>query len=325
MRYRKFFEDFALIEREADTNLLFCMSYMIWMNELATAFALSMKDVISDIVTIAVGWYTDQVKGLHIANPVQPLLRPEPIKEPNPDKPTETRVRFLNIEDGSGFRHKKGFPLLNHLQGIMHHPAGQRFVASNPRVFDNYAGLLNMFVGMQPQRRELEQHVLFEAEWTKPFGHMTELARNAKSLGKSLKLVEPERIATGMAQLVRRIWDDAIGESEILTVRGFAPLYFDHVERDVLYVGAEVTMVALNTLTITHFTFHEYLHLALAEAVKAFRSFESIEPSKPDLSDTFDEVIRIAAGRGTPYEHRLAIFEAPIRSELARIDRRSFP
>lgn len=323
--YRKFFEDFALIERDADTNLLFCIAYMIWMNEDATSFALSLKDVVSEIITIAVAWYTDQVKGPHIANPVRALLRPAPITEPDPDKPTETRTRFLNIEEGTGFRHKKGFPLLNHLQGVLHHPAGQRFVAENPRVFDSYAGLLNMFVGMQPQRRELGDHVLFEVEWTKPFGHLTELARNAKILGKCLKQVEPERIAHGIAQLVKRIWDDVTGQSEILTIRGIEPLNFRYTEHDVLNVGAEVNVVNVNTLTITHFTFHEYIHLALAEAVKAFHLFDRIEPSIPNLSDTFDEVIRRAGGAGTPYEHRLAIFEAPMRSKsIIPVDSRSF-
>lgn len=315
--YLKLFEDFAFIEREADSNLMYCIAYMVIMNEDACHWALERNSLISRIILIAIAWYTDQVKANHLTMPPLPIVRPAPLKEAVPDKPDEVRVRVRHIEDTTAFRQKKGITLWSHLRAILRHDAGKRRVGDDPELFAQYVHLLNLFVGMQPQKRELEQHIEFEVEWTKSFSHLGELVRNARDLGGSLAHVaDPSTMFRNIATVIRHIFHDVTGQTDILMFRGWMPLDLHHIERDVLAVGSTVRVVRFSTLKITHFSFHEYLHLVLAEAIKVFRAYDRSDGRRPSLTRLFeDEILGRLSHKTDPHSYKIAIFEAPIRSE----------
>lgn len=320
MSYVHLFEEFAFIERDADSNLLYCIAYMVIMNAKASEWSMVRTKVVATLVDVALSWYTNQTRGHHLVYPPDPLVRPRPTEERDPEHPGQMRTKVWQVEDTSAYRHKKGVTLLQHLRALMRHDAGKEYITTQPRVFEHVTNLLNIFCGMQPQRRELDQHVEYEVEWTKSFSHLTELARFANDLGKCVVGQSEDNAVERMSLVIGRIWADLSCKSEILGPRGWQPPQTPHVEPDILFVGSRTEMIAFDTLTITHFSFHEYLHLLLAEMVKSFRTIGPAareQPGQQDwtLAQMFDVLLeQTESGPEDLHFFKLALFEAPIRS-----------
>lgn len=143
----------------------------------------------------------------------------------------------------------------------------QKLVMSKPAVFDRFAAFINIFVGLQTQRREITGHVEYEIEWTKAFAILAELSKCCREVGAAARWASPTELLAGMGSLANRMLSDAMLQSTTLDPEMYKmPIL--HEVKDVLVHGSSFTLLQEEVVHIKAFSFHHYLHYFFAELLK---------------------------------------------------------
>ncbi|KAL7423887.1 E3 ubiquitin-protein ligase ubr1 [Cryptotrichosporon argae] len=260
--YVRILEYYVFQDRDLDSFLAFSLAYMVLGNGSACAYAsVQNPSLLLTVLDTTQAFYCNQHTGGRINTA---------------DEPGRTARRLDIDADNFAFRGKKGMTLFGHLRALCRHADIQRLIAANGAVFERALGFLNLFVGLQPQRRETGAHVEYEVEWVKSFAVLPDLVKLAKELGESFRFAAPAQVLDGMATVIRRITGDLLLQTPTLDPKRFVPPVM-HDVADVLVQGTRHTLLKVSVMRLEAFSFHHHLHLTLAEMVRSFPPPETNE------------------------------------------------
>jgi E3 ubiquitin-protein ligase UBR1 len=300
--YVRMLEHYMFHEKDSDMNLIFCMTYMVFGNGDACAYAAEHSELLTKVIQVAQSWYTNQmVSTMQIPVPPQ-------------------NIQGLRVTPESlAFKHKRGITIFSHARVLFRHKAIQRLMIDQPQYFTHAVELLNMFVGLQPQRRETGEHVEYEVEWTRPFSLLGEIAKASRELGEAFKFATPQRLLTSLADVATRIMDDIMLSSSTLDADKYQRPN-THQVRNVLAPGSDFTCIEGNMLQTKAFSFHHYLNLLYAEMFKRIKDVipfdEEGRYDGSNLTDLVDDVILGGPGETRAEWYKLLLMEWPLQSEL---------
>jgi E3 ubiquitin-protein ligase UBR1 len=293
------FEHFLFQDREIDTNLMYCIAYMVFGNGPACAWATTRQHLFTLVLDVAQAWFTNQIVTGRLVIP--PL-------DFDADSPRHI------VEETAAFRSKKGLTVFGHLRSLVRHEEMQRIIARSPAMFTRAAGFLNLFVGMQTQKKEINEHIEFEVDWTKTFAYLGELAKTSRELGESLKFATPDDLLSGLFGVANRVYDDLTLRSSVLDPSKYTPPNFKLVN-NVLIPGSQCEIIDVDVSTIEAFSFHHYMNLLFAECLKHLRHIPS-DFHNLSLPDFFHKVVLDNIDRTRPEQVIAILVELPMQSEL---------
>ncbi|WVO13455.1 hypothetical protein L204_101071 [Cryptococcus depauperatus] len=306
LNYSRLAEHFLFQDREFDANILFSSAYLVFTNGAATVHASAQANLFSNVIQVAHAWYTNQVVN---DNGLDRLIIP-----PIPFDPKDPTSRGLDL-DVPAFAGKKGLAILGHLRLMLRHDEMKLLLVKQNQFFLRILGFLNMFVGIQPQRRERMGHVEYEVEWLKSFIVLGDLARICRDLGKVFSVASPESLLQSLHFVSSRIFYDILLMSNTLDKERY-PRLVEHVLNNVLTPGSSYTLLQLDVSAIEAFSFHHYLNLLFAEMARNLSKVMSWGSG----GASFKEIVEKLIFRGTAEEDlermKLMIIEWPLQKHV---------
>lgn len=325
--YVKLFEHFLVQDREVDTGVLFGVSYMLFGNGEACAYACRKANLFETVLDVAQAWFTGQVSRGRLTIPPADIERADPQPE-----------RRIIPERIPAFRGKKGSTVFGHVRGLFKHEEMQKIIAADPAMFNRACQLLNIFVGIQTQRKENSEHIEFEVDWPRTFTYLGDLSKAARELGESLRFTSgPHDLLVNISNIAMRVTNDITLQSNTLDPERYRPPEMI-VLKDVFIPGSSTRVIHNDMTTIEAFSFHHYMNLLLAEAYKSLSMLrwtkvqreqdgglkevlvtEALTPWSQAKHLTPGEVIEEIVLAGTRQSgketDKLAIMEYPLQSE----------
>lgn len=255
--YVRLFEHFITQDRELDSGLLFGISYMIFGNGPACAYACRKARLFDIVLDVAQSWFTGQARAGQLVIPPEDVDRSDPLT-----------IRIVP-EQFPAFRGKKGGTIFGHIRSLLRHNETQILIGSNPVMFNRACQLLEVFCGMQSQRKERNEHVEFEVDWPRTFTFLGDLAKASKELGESLRYSDkPHALLSNISNVGLRVWNDIQLNSNILDPAKYSKPR-GHIVHNLFVPGSKTTLIENDMMVIDAFSFHHYMNLLLAEAYKA--------------------------------------------------------
>lgn len=258
INYGHTFEHYLYQDRD-DSSLAFSMSYMLLGRSSACGEAIVESQLFRSVLETAFNYYS-----------MKPALKD--------DEPPTSDVQRFDI-DSHAFRGKKGLTLLSHLRALLKYKEVKAQIVRDQGLFERTLVFLNHFVGLQSQRREMDRHVEYEIDWVKSISVLPDLSKLAREFGESFQHSDPERLLKAIRMVERRIIDDQTLKSTTLDRSMYEYPTFFNVE-NVLRPGTVYSVLDVNVARITGFSFHHYMHLVLAEMLKAYPTVFFPDPSK---------------------------------------------
>ncbi len=236
------------------------MAYLVLSNGPACAYATAKVDLYMTILNIIHSWYTNQFSRTAFTIPPKNI----DYKEDGRDGP---KVEL----ESPVFRGKKGLALFSHLRALLRHVEVQSIVISSPTLLSRTVSFLNMFVGIQTQKRQTDEHIDFEVDWTRSFSVLGELAKTSRELGEAFLVATPEQLPAGLSMVSNRIVCDMMLMSATLDPEKYTrPI--EHDVEHVLIFGSKFSLIKVSVSRIEAFSFHHYMNLLFAEMIKACRT-----------------------------------------------------
>lgn len=256
--YVRLFEHFLVQDREVDSGVLFGVSYMIFGNGEACAYACQEANLFTTVLNVAQAWFTGQVRQGKLTIPPTDIDRASPAPE-----------HRIVPEHLGAFRGKKGVTVFGHVRSLFRHKEMQKLIGSDTSMFYRAAQFLNIFVGMQTQRKEVGEHIEFEVDWPRSFTYLGDLSKCARELGESMRYCQtPKDLLFDLTCANMRVYDDINMRSNI-----FDPTRYQkprqYLVKNVLGPGATTRILYNDLADIDAFSFHHYMSLLSAEAFKA--------------------------------------------------------
>lgn len=298
-------EHYLFHDKEFDSNLLFNVAYGVFGSGQACVYATEKCGLLQVIFDIAQSWYTDQIHEKSL------IIPPAPV----PSLPIDKHV----------YRSKKGLTIFGHLRMFLRHEELQRFIVSHPDQFSRCLDFFNMFVGMQPQKREMEQHVEYEIEWPRTFQVLGDLAKSCRELGEAYQHSDANQLLTAMRSAASRIFSDLMLVSTTLDPARFSrPV--EVLVSGVLARDSSFSLIHNYMPHIDAFSFHHYIHLLFAELAKSLTSAIPWQDGKwngLDLNQVIERYIFGSPNDEDAARMKLMILEWPMQSKLAPVQTRA--
>lgn len=172
LHYQRLFEIYLFHDRDADSGLLFCIAYMVLGNGRASAYATETTDLFGIVLNVAHAWFTGQVENDKL------IIPPKDV-----DRSSNSPSSLMRPSAIPAFKGKKGIALFGQLRSLLQHEEIQRMLANDPKMLRRAAQFLNVFVGIQTQVKELDNHVEFEVDWPRTFVYLGDLSKSAREIG----------------------------------------------------------------------------------------------------------------------------------------------
>ena len=169
------------------------------------------------------------------------------------------------------FRHKKGLAVFQHIRAVLRHKEMHGLIVSETTQFQVLVEFINLFVGIQTQRRETGDHVEYESDWPRAIQVMSELARVCRDLGSAFRSANKQQLIDGMAHIANKILHDIMLFSQTLDPIQYKPPTEIEIH-GVLSPDSSYVIIQNDMSRIEAFSFHHYLHYLLAEMMKAIPS-----------------------------------------------------
>ncbi|WWC63263.1 uncharacterized protein I303_105863 [Kwoniella dejecticola CBS 10117] len=281
INYPRLVEHYLFQERELDSNIIYSSAYLVFTNGAVCVHATTKGQLYNNVINVAHAWYTGQVIK---TDGCDRLVIP-----PNQFDQNDHSAKGRMDVDVPAFRSKKGLALLGHLRSMMRHPEMRKLIVRQPQLFNRALSFINMFVGLQPQRRETAEHVEYEVDWYRSFIILPDMAKLCREVGEIFQSGVPDNVLGSMVVVVNRILTDMMLMSNTLDKEKYKrPI--EHDVQDVLYTGSRFSLIKQSISKITAFSFHHYLNFLLAEMVKS--SKDMFDPTNGTLKGLrFKEVI----------------------------------
>ncbi|WRT68366.1 uncharacterized protein IL334_005342 [Kwoniella shivajii] len=310
MNYPRLVEHYLFQDRELDTNIIYSSAYLIFTNGAVCAHATSKGQLYNNVLHVVHAWYTGQVLK---SDGCDRLIIP-----PNQFDPNDSTAKGRLDIEVPAFRNKKGLALLGHLRGMIRHTEMRKIIVRQPQLFNRALWFINMFVGLQPQKREQSEHVEYEIDWYRSFIVLPDIAKFCRELGESFLVGTPDQVLSAMAIVVNRILTDMMLMSNTLDRdRYIRPV--EHDVQDVLYQGSRFILIKQSVARIEAFSFHHYLNLLLAEMLKSSRQvipFEKDSSKPSDLTQIIERFVLRAQNPSDSERMKLMIIEWPMQMHV---------
>lgn len=302
VNYGHTFEHYLYQDRD-DSSLAFSMSYMLLGRSSACGEAIVESNLFRAVLETAYSYYS---------------MKPKAIKDDDdssndqPDQPQRFDI------ESHAFRGKKGQTLLSHLRALLKYKEVKQQIVRDRELFDRTLSFLNRFVGLQSQRRELERHVEYEVDWIKSISVLPDLSKLSREFGESFQHSEPMALLDALHMVTTNIICDQTLVTTTLDPDFYNPPVW-HDVNDVLRPNTHFYLLDLNVSRLAGFSFHHYMHLVLAEMLKAFALVCFPNPTDPTFSSPqlFTEMVEKQILR-LPVEEqsKLLLIEWPLEKHV---------
>ncbi|WVQ99973.1 hypothetical protein IAU59_007116 [Kwoniella sp. CBS 9459] len=310
LNYPRLIEHYLFQDRELDTNIIYSSAYLIFTNGQVCAATTSKGHLFTNVVHVAHAWYTGQV----VKNEGNDRL----VIPPNQFDPNDTSAKGRLDLDLPAFRGKKGLAILGHLRYILRHKEIRKIIVRQPQLFNRAVAFINMFVGVQPQRREQGEHVEYEVDWLRSFVVLGDLSKMCREFGESFTLATPDQLLSSMAVVINRILCDMMLMSNTLDKERYSrPI--EHDVDNVLVPGSSFTLIKQSVSRIEAFSFHHYMNLLLAELLKAARvvmPFENGLLKGLNFTEVIEKFALRSQNSGDGERMKLMILEYPMQKHV---------
>ncbi|KLT39021.1 ubiquitin-protein ligase [Cutaneotrichosporon oleaginosum] len=287
------FEHYLYQDRD-DSSLAFSMSYMLLGRSSPCGEAIVESQLFRSVLETAFNYYS--LRGTK-------------------DEWNEYDVQRFDI-DSPAFKGKKGLTLLSHLRALLKYKEVKAQIVQDEELFERTLLFLNHFVGLQSQRRELERHVEYEVDWIKSVSVLPDLSKLAREFGEAFYLADINQILTAITMVQRRIVEDQTLQSTTLDRAMYESPTVKRVE-DVFRPGTAYSILDINVARITAFSIHHYMHLVMAELVKAYRHVCFPDPTNCSPARFANAFITVAWGSPpAPWTVPTYLMEFPLQKHV---------
>ncbi|WVQ81879.1 hypothetical protein IAT38_004006 [Cryptococcus sp. DSM 104549] len=304
VNYPRLAEYFLFQDKEFDANIIFSAAYLIFTDGAATARATKQAGLFTQVIQVAHAWYTGQVVN---NGGVERLVIP-PLQFDSNDTSSKGRLDL----DVPAFSSKKGLAIIGHLRSMFRHPEMRKMIVKQNQLFNRALAFINMFVGIQPQRRERGSHIEYEVEWLKSFIVLGDLARLCRDLGEVYQAAPVEVLLYNMSLVANRILCDMLLISNTLDSSRYTRTV-EHVVEDVLTGGSKVTVVKENVAHTNAFSFHHYTTLLFAEML---RSLRGVIPDGMDMGEALEKSVFRTVDPRDVTRMKLMLMEWPLQKHV---------
>jgi hypothetical protein len=213
----------------------------------------------------------------------------------HPIGPLDTAQREHNVRL-IAHKAKKGIPLFIHLRGILELEAVAEYVGTSQTFMHRIGQFMDLFIGMQPQNHETENHINFEVDWYKPFGLMTELAKLMRQIGECYQRAPLPDICELLRYLTDRIQNDFQLLTDVLDQeKTWCAIYGEEITRysdgPAFPAGTTFTVIRRDMYKVEGFSFHHYNHYLLAQAIDALAGEFSQPGSNVDFPNMLNMIL----------------------------------
>lgn len=295
------FEHYLFHDRDIDTNLVFSMAYAVFGSGQACAYAATESKLLNTILDIATAWYTGQCEERRLIMPPQAVVRLDPEK--------------------AVFRGKKGLTIFGHIRVLFRHAEVLQLVVSRSDLFQRAVEFIGLFVGIQPQKRELGEHVEYEVEWPRTFQILGELAKCCRELGEGFVYATPEVLLASLAFVANRIFADMMLMSSTLDPMRYK-VPSETLVVNVLSKNSSFSLIHNYMPAADAFSFHQYYHLLWAEMFKSMRSVMTWENGRwngATLQEVVDKHLFGWQDQENAERLKLMLIEWPLQSECSGV------
>lgn len=219
------------------------------------------------MVEVLEAWYRNVSGDFRDAIPLDPI------------GPLDTAQREANLRL-IGHKNKKGAYLLAHLRSLLELDAVANWVGTTHTFVYRLGQFADLFIGMQPQAHEIENHINFEVDWYKPFNLMSELAKLMRQVGECYRHANFDLIFLVMRYLTGRIYNDIclwsdVHDQEKCLAPAWKKVEVKYSDGTKYPPGTTINLIDQQLHGVEGFSFHHYNHYLLAEMIDSLaRSFE---------------------------------------------------
>ncbi|WVR07574.1 hypothetical protein IAU60_004616 [Kwoniella sp. DSM 27419] len=310
INYPRLIEHYLFQDREMDTNIIYSAAYLVFTNGAVCAWTTGKGQLFNNVIQAAHAWYTGQVLKTEGNDR---LMIP-----PNQFDPADTTAKGRLDLDIPAFRTKKGLAILGHLRSMMRHTEMRRILVKQPQLFNRAVSFINMFAGIQPQRREHGEHIEYEVDWLRSFVILGDIAKMCREFGEAFCYGTPDQLLSSIAVVINRILCDMMLMSNTLDKERYVrPV--EHDVDSVLVPGSRFTLIKQSVSRIEAFSFHHYMNLLLAEMIKATRvimPFEDGLVKGLDFKQIIEKFGLRSQNEGDGERMKLMILEYPMQTHV---------
>lgn len=241
------------------------------------AYLVSRHGFLSRAISILVAFFTAQYN---------PITKKSLSTTPNP------AIHKVDL-DSPAIKQKRYFQLISDLDHLISAPTVQPLICDTPSLMTEFAQFLDLFTGMNPNKRAVSTHVEYESDsWVTAFNLTIQLAKLCRAFGEAYRRANALQLARALSLLLSRM---AGPRANVHTV-DFGGTSYQLID---FVVGSQTQGVS----------FHHPLALLFAEMVK---NIQALDPSQLALIGV-SSLREVALGRAGPL-HFLAAMDPPLRA-----------
>jgi E3 ubiquitin-protein ligase UBR1 len=198
------------------------------------------------------------------------LLVPMPPRNPELITPA-SRAKFVK---SLNHIHKRGLFLMSHLRECLWYKEVAQIVRQDRALLERLLQFIDLFDGIQPQRREVAQHLQYEVDWSGVFRTLAELAQTIRRFGECFVGADAGISSLSIVIVARRIRSNELFQTPTLDPAQWRQPEFKKV-RPVLHehnqspsAGEDMEVIDCNLIRHSLFSFSSPSHYLLGWLIK---------------------------------------------------------
>lgn len=312
--YIRLLDNFLTEEREQDTNIMMNLATIIFSVGHPLTVATGQRRITADQPSNRLLHDMVDCIQAHYTNDLGEEQISVPLADPNRLVPFEHEV----WERTFGLRNRKGLQLISQLRYILWHDEVALAVKNDPDLYIRLIQLIGCFVGLTTQHHSTQEHLKYEADYSRAFAILGEISRLARDVGEvHLRFDGDQPLQSAVPfdrirQVMSRICSDIQLDTEVLDKEKYKSAV-THAIRGVLLPDAVETCYDLSVYGIEAFSFHHPLHYLLGELCKTL--FVIPNNGSQTLRTLFRSFV-FDHDKLDPDEQMLLVIDQPLTSEF---------
>ena len=302
--YRNLLFQYLFQSRDQDSSLIFAFQYILFGLGPITEYVTKTLGLLGVILDCAEGWYS--IGANHSAG-LNNIV----------DRSARYDHTQMDFDPSNSSRLKKGTIILGHIRALFRHPEIERLVTESD-FFGQLVAFVHMFVGLQPQTRQLEEHVEYEIEWARSFQMLAELGKICRSMGEAWIHSSVGKMIPSLMDVAGRIRCEMNGSGTHSSPTKYGMVGPLSIVKS-FGIKTNESLYYVDMAEAKEISFHDYLHYLLAEMIKRFMRLPWVDGALSD-GTTFPGLLERCMWTDDPND-KLLFLEVPMRSELLILQR----
>jgi E3 ubiquitin-protein ligase UBR1 len=241
--YNRLMDSYLLVDREAETSVKYFAVQLFTVPSIAEHIVKHSR-MIDRLLSIIIAFFTNQISNKMIDI------------SPRPD-------RIVNV-DTPPFRSKRFMPIFSDLRYLCVNPAIQELIAHDETYITNFVRTCRLFVGINPNKRAVSNHVEYEQDaWISVFNVTLSLSRVVKAYAEAFSRGTTQKLCRALTIVAGDILSTCT-----LDVVGLDRQRYENIRWcDAVFGDVEYSIIDFD-VSSRYVSFHHAQHWLFAELLK---------------------------------------------------------